>query len=349
MQTLSLNIIDNHYDGIGDAVTYCWLAHSAKAAGQNVRLNIRKHQDIAYMFGQDDLVTVQPGPRWLKDKGNGSQHWGYEVHGEGFDKGLNRFQAWAHALGLGVDLEPVRPPYVEFPECGDWGKQTWEDRAADTGKKGRILIYPECAWVNRQWPRNYWIDLAWGLWNKGYNVVAMLPGKPRDGEWPYAFWGIDMLHGGALMKRADLVIANDSGPAHIAGTLDVRTIAICGLSQPGRVFGHMDSVVGVHVAKEVVECVGCHFRSDRGFRAACQAGCAAMMALRPQDVMEHVIDAYESSRGSQPEGRGGPAEVQPIGGAGAEGACGCHDSKPADGGPEQLRDQPAPQVPAAVE
>lgn len=283
----NLKIIECLYDGIGDAVLYAWLAHSAKAAGIPCSINMRKHVEVAYMFGvTPDMTTFEPGERAFTDEGRGSKQTAFEI--DHADSIGSRFAGWAKYLGLGDNLKPVRPPYVEHPVPAEWAEQRWKDRDLDTGSTRRVLLFPETYWASRQWPIGYFKDLGYMLQKSGCNVVTMLPtGTNRDG-FPYYFHGMSLYHGAAMMKRADLVIGCDSGPAHIAGTIGVPTLAVCGPTRPEIVFGHLPSVRGVTTTKEKLPCIGCHFKKEVGFRHACSTGCRGLLTLTPEEVYEEA-------------------------------------------------------------
>lgn len=290
-------IIDNHFDGIGDAVVQCWVVNSARAAGLDVRLNIRAYPDIACILGMDDALTVEPGPRYFVDKGQGYHNWKYER------EGLGRVRGWMKAYGLPEDLPLVRPRYHEHEAMGRWAACAWEDREAAAGEKKvgggkRILIFPECAWSNRAWPRPYWIDLAWDLQRAGHVTLALGTTEPEVRGFPAFFYGLRLYNLAALMFRADLVIGNDSGPAHIAGTIGVPTLALMGPTRPDVVFGHVPEVRPLRVTSEELGCVGCHFMGEKGYRPACAHGCRALYMLgvdRVREEAERILRAQPTS------------------------------------------------------
>lgn len=280
---MNLNVLDLDYDGIGDAVLYTWLIHSARAAGNTaVRVNMRRHVEIAHMFGvTPDMATHEPGDRYfLEGKGGNSPQTGAEIKEADT---MSRFRSWATHLGLG-DIQPVRPPYIEPAPAGEWAEKTWNDRDAATGKNLRVLVFPETYWQSRQWPVGYFKDLAAMLDRDGCNVVTMLPSAKNASGFPYFLYGHSLYHGAAMMARADIVIGVDSGPAHMAGTIGTPTIAVCGPTKPEVVFDHLPGVKCLTAGRDAVPCVGCHFRADHGFRAACSDGCRALLMLPPEDV-----------------------------------------------------------------
>jgi len=87
----------------------------------------------------------------------------------------------------------------------------------------------------------------------------------------------------ALMRRAALVVGNDSFPAHLAGTVGVPTLALLGPTKP-TVFAHMDTV---ECLTSAMDCTGCHFQAP--FRAACDQGCMSLYQLLPDDVLSRAL------------------------------------------------------------
>jgi ADP-heptose:LPS heptosyltransferase len=87
------------------------------------------------------------------------------------------------------------------------------------------------------------------------------------------------------MSSVELVVGNDSGPAHLAGTLGTPTLALMGPTRAACVFGHIPEVTPLAVSLEPA-CAGCHF--GRPFRAACDQGCQALYALTPAAVLKEV-------------------------------------------------------------
>jgi hypothetical protein len=290
---MNIPVIDCSYDGIGDAVTYAWLAHSARVAGRPARFNFRRHVEVAYMLGiTPEMATHEPGERCFSGDATGGASLQTKHEIKNAHTGWSRLALWADYLGLG-GIDFVRPPYVEHPAVAEWAEKAWNDRDRDTGKNVRVLIFPETYWASRQWPLGYFKDLAAMLDAAGFNTVAMLPNATNKDGFPYGFYGMSLYHGAAMMARADVVIGCDSGPAHIAGTIGVPTLAVCGPTVPEIVFGHMPSVRGVTLASEDLACVGCHFRGEKGFRSACNSGCQGLYRLTPTVVYERVRSLLE--------------------------------------------------------
>ena len=157
-------------------------------------------------------------------------------------------------------------------------------------KRFRIIIFPAAAWSTRCWPICYYIDLAEHLTKIGASV-AIVGSKSSDVEgfdcsW---WWGFSISKVAAFIRRSNLIIGNDSGPAHLGSTIEIKTVAICGPTDGRIVFGHDANVLPVSLEPEILKCTGCHFSPRIGFREACRiGGCQALMRLTPERVLSVV-------------------------------------------------------------
>ncbi len=106
---------------------------------------------------------------------------------------------------------------------------------------------------------------------------------------PFYAYGYDIEALISIILAADMVVANDSGPAHLAGTLGTKTFAVMGPTNPQMVFGYCPDVTCLRVAEGDLSCVGCHFKADRGFRAACDQGCEALHILPVESVLQRLL------------------------------------------------------------
>lgn len=280
---MNIPVIENACWGIGDAVSYCWVIHSAKAAGVGLKFNIRRWDDIFRIFGvEDSMLTLA----------RGKENW-HPPKGEFGEPNVGWVKSWLAGYGIG-DVPLVRPPYVEDPADGEWADKAWEGRDAETGSRFRVLLFPDVAWVIRRWPKPYWVELGAKLAASGFNVAAMSSAKDGCEGMPFGYWGQSMGKLAALVKRTDLVVGNDSGPAHVAGTLDVPTVAITGGSRKELFFDHLPSVATFSQDPSVVGCVGCNFESKRGCRAACSFGCQALYRTLPNHVYDRIMEVVGS-------------------------------------------------------
>jgi hypothetical protein len=93
-----------------------------------------------------------------------------------------------------------------------------------------------------------------------------------------------------LLQSCSVIVANDSMPAHMGGTLARPTLALMGPTKPS-VFAHMSSVLPMQTS--LVDCVGCHF--GKPWRVACDLMCQALAMLSPQLVADTVCHIVETA------------------------------------------------------
>ncbi|MFT3786411.1 MAG: glycosyltransferase family 9 protein [Tepidisphaeraceae bacterium] len=191
----------------------------------------------------------------------------------GFDRhAVERYLDIAEALGCG------RGP-VEFPfHVTDADRSAVDAMRGDTGPYAVIL--PGTNWPTKKWPATYFGDVVPKLQSLGLDVVlagakdvvglasAMPPGV------------IDLAAKTSLpqlvelLRRAKLVIANDSGPMHIASAVGTPMVTVFGPTNPVRTgpYGRDDTVLRLNLP-----CAPCYSRK------CCHRICLDW--LTPDDVM----------------------------------------------------------------
>lgn len=253
------------FHGLGDVVCFAWLGEGIRQAGGDVSFFANGwHREVLELFRQP-IASDADGAVYTD---------------EGYEKAvaqkspLNYLQ-WI-AFHLGVTAEPVRPKINPDPMSREMGKRA----AAD------VLIFPHGVWTPRIWPKNYFSELGWYLQNAGYKVRFVM--KERD----YAFFmpfhcivGKSWPFLASAIRASKLVIGNDSGPAHFAGTLGTKTISIHGPTQGARIYGHLPEVQPFE--KKSLPCHGCHCMPP--WRDSCEQGCHQLYRTFPEDVFEAAV------------------------------------------------------------
>lgn len=280
-------ILDLRRAGIGDAVLYSWIAEGARAAGWDVRFTTGRNDSVFKMFGQ--TITPEVGVRELGLKGIGERTYGIGL------------VPWGRSIQASLPFnETPRRPRATIPdEAVEWAwSVVCRERAADEDGP-LVLLFPGACYACRTWPLNYWIRLGWALRGAGFNVVTLDSDRKRLGAFPYQVIPESIERMAALIDVADMVVCNESGPAHFAGTLNRRALVLCGPSDPVTTMGLYESVKCVRVSSEVVPCVGCHWR--RPYSAACDVGCEALHALNWRDVFAAVCHELQTVELSERE------------------------------------------------
>lgn len=168
---------------------------------------------------------------------------------------------------FGITSQPVRP--------------YWTGAAVPSPHPDRtVLLFPQTHGPQRRWPISYWIDLAHLLQQRGLNPALVLQERDPRLEARVPFWIAGLSHPDlfALIAGARLVISSDSGSAHVAGTLGVKTLVLAGPT--GRpTYAHLPEVDVMH--RESPECSGCHYRGLPTARPARPAVANSTRSPRP--------------------------------------------------------------------
>jgi heptosyltransferase-1 len=155
----------------------------------------------------------------------------------------------AHVIEQGCELlgaavgEPLTPTKVELPT--DEVNEAWRDellsRVVPEGGKF-ALIAPSAGWGAKQWPAERYGAVAAALAQAGYvplvnavfagDILANAVVDASGGTAVVAPCTVAQLI--ALIRRASLVVAGDTGPLHLAAALERPVVALFGPTDPAR-------------------------------------------------------------------------------------------------------------------
>lgn len=270
--------------GIGDVVTSLWIAEGVRAAGHEAVYLSGRHDRVLAAFGYETQpVGAEDFETPLVVFGGSSPAYRRELDLGG--QGPHRGYLWQMQLPFSV--EPQRPRAGRWEECDEWAQELRQARTG--GTKPLAVLFPGCAYMTRTWPVQKWTRLGWWLEENGVGTAGFNSSTDGLESLPFYCYGYEIEALISIIRAADIVIANDSGPAHLAGTVGTKTLAVMGPTHPQMVFGYCPDVIPVHVAEEELGCVGCHFKAERGFRSACDQGCEALHILPVDRVMRRVL------------------------------------------------------------
>jgi lipopolysaccharide heptosyltransferase I len=213
------------------------------------------------------------------------------------------------------ELLGYEPRMVPFSYATSEGEKEKVDSVLDeTGwiEGGReiasfILIHPFASWQTRCWPIEYYTEVAMDFLRAGVRV-GVIGGGGESQESVFAemhsrissvlptieknrfagFMGrLSLKETGMLMHQSRLVIANDSGPMHLASAMGVRTVAIFGPTDPNRL-GPYFPETGLVISKGL-ECQPC-------MKRRCPIGTLCMTELDPKTVFEESFSFMNGRR-----------------------------------------------------
>lgn len=286
--------------GMGDAVTAAWIAEGRKGL-HPVTFNGGRNRRVLELLGQ--VVTDESGGIDLGDKGV----WQYELAAAAMQNvALTRTTPWGTHITVRKPIQMPARPYLWQQVLPDFVEPrrpqanipaaAWQSsEALLDGHAGRpiALLFPCASYKTRMWPLRYWLRLAGELEDRGVFTYAMDGWQGNVKDFPRYGYGFSIETVAATMLRSHIVVGNDSGPAHLAGTLEVPTIGIIGACDPRVVWGHLESVRAMRASPSRVPCVGCHFQREAGFAAMCDEGCDALRAVHAHEVAEAVFRILE--------------------------------------------------------
>ena len=150
------------------------------------------------------------------------------------------------------------------------------------GNRPTVAFAPGSAWPTKRWPAERFGELATSFTAEGYRVALLgspgdrdVVGKAFDSSGATAVnlaGRTTVRQTAAIIAGADLLVANDSAPVHIAAAFDVPTVALFGPTVPEMGFRPL-SEWGLSLGAEGLECRPCSAHGG----AECPAGHFACM------------------------------------------------------------------------
>jgi len=285
--------IDTHngwFKGLGDLVCFAWIGASLQAAGRDVEFYAHGWRADALRFFQQRViadprgaVVPQIGYETAVREGSKLNYLEWIAQQCGCSGALRASDPSSRRGSATLGTVPLQRPRLDLPPM---------DRELGRKASARVLVFPDCAWPTRTWPRSYFLELCHLLKATGVELAVVTEKRAEDFGAFRCLYDQSLAFLAAAMQRAHLVIGNDSGPAHLAGTIGTKTLAIHGPTTE-RIFAHIPEVVSFR--KRTLDCAGCdglppHGLSlSNGFRASCVAGCHELYRTFPEDVFAEAL------------------------------------------------------------
>jgi len=165
---------------------------------------------------------------------------------------------------LGIEITSKRIHFYVSDGDNNWAKEFI--RLNLPIDKKIVGIIPSGGWASKRCDANKWVEICNAIKQK-YDVVFLIlwgPGDESDSNYIKSILKDDAVlipevkigKLSALIKNCDIVIANDSGPMHIAAALGVPTLGIFGPTNP-KAHGPY-SPNSDYVIKEDLHCIICN-------------------------------------------------------------------------------------------
>ncbi len=194
---------------------------------------------------------------------------------------------------------PIRGKETSFP-LNQKAIDSTNSRLLDAGvgaEDGFIVLHPSASCPSKRWPQENFLSLARLLKAKSRFKIIIISSKDEAefGELLARetdlidFRGMFNLNQlGALLKRATLLISNDSGPVHIAASFNTLVISIFGRNDPG---------LGPRRWRPLGP-NSYYFHDDPGCRHcpahACEIDFICLKAITPEEVAQKALQLLTS-------------------------------------------------------
>jgi ADP-heptose:LPS heptosyltransferase len=157
-----------------------------------------------------------------------------------------------------LDVAPDGRAAEVFPRPAD------EEAAARLAPPGFVALAPGARHGSKRWPPGHWRSLAEQLLAAGHRLVAVGAAAERpllDVPGVVPAYGLPLLVTAALLRRADVVVANDSGLLHLATAVGRPVVALVGPTV--HAFGFFPYAARAEVLQRPLACRPCSpFGSD---------------------------------------------------------------------------------------
>jgi heptosyltransferase-1 len=203
---------------------------------------------------------------------------------------IDRYLYLAREAGVSVQ-PPVRFPLPSWPDAERWVDRCWDEMGVQS-KEMVCVIHPAARWATKRWPAERFALLADRLVaEQGWRVIVIAGAKEREQgsevtaliQQPHLDLSgqTSLPQLSALLRRAALVVTNDSGPMHLAVAVGTPVVALFGPTDP-RTVGPYGS--GHVVLQKGIDCSSCS-------RQRCVNALACLTAISVDEVTTAVENA----------------------------------------------------------
>jgi len=273
----NMQIVVKIVGGVGDAIVCTGLVNELKRKDCHVTMAVRRSQ-LNLIGAVRGVDKVLPAER-LND---------VSVRGE-FDVLLKLNHAFTKGRQI-IDM-PYYDAVAEWVKCLE--KLQHPTLLLSREQIGRLMVLgPKQPMIAlhagasnpiRRWPEPYWKELATRLQSKGFSVLWL--GSEED----YGFedenvvraCGIstELLDQTCLLWCCKYFVGNDSGFAHLAGTMGIPGTVLFSATKPEHVIDRYESLQGISTAEEM------QYEPSRSLQNDDKAATRCMMALTVDRVL----------------------------------------------------------------
>jgi len=179
-----------------------------------------------------------------------------------------------------LDVRPDGRPAEVFPTADD------EARAAALVPEGAVVLVPGARSATKRWPAAHWRGLADRLATRGLRLAAVGSEDERPllgGPGVIDAYGLPLRATAAVLRRARVVVANDSGLMHLATAVGRPVIVLLGPTV--KAFGYYPYGVPAQVLERALSCRPC---TPSGSNHCPLGHHRCMIEIAPDEVVKAV-------------------------------------------------------------
>ena len=258
-----------------------------------------KGYDLAIVMNSNKFLHLLVFLAGIKRRIGFNRKWPFLLTHRIADK---RAEGLKHEVAYNLELletigikESELKPALEVSEFEEKNIKEFLSEKSFNLKKKIIVVQPGSSFIQKRWPKDNFIELIERLLSL-YDVTILLSGSSDEfelcdyisdkfNENVYNCAGkLNLKQLLALISIADLVIANDSGPMHIAAALDRPTIAIFGRGTKGTGPQRWGPVGNKNIVfHKPLECSDC-------YNEKCPYDFKCLKAIKPYEIFDAVVD-----------------------------------------------------------
>jgi lipopolysaccharide heptosyltransferase II len=241
-----------------------------KQSGLGLILDIRRRRyDLVIdLFGnpRSALVALGSGARYRVGYRFGWRRYCYNIITEPRGNKVHNTEFNLDAVRrLGIPVVSSSPHFPLTRKANDFAEAFFSDR----GLKGKFVVAlnPGGGWPSKRWPIRHFAQLGDQLTEKYGAKILVVWGPGEEGRAaeiqksmrarPDLIPPSNLKQLGAILKRCNLIVTNDSGPMHIAAAVGTAVVAIFGPTNPE--FQGPVTERRAIIQNQDLLCLGCNF------------------------------------------------------------------------------------------
>jgi lipopolysaccharide heptosyltransferase I len=207
---------------------------------------------------------------------------------------IDRYLHLAREAGVSVQ-KPVRFPLPSWPDAERWADRCWDEMGVRSNDMV-CVIHPAARWATKRWPAERFAALADRVVaERGWRVVVVAGAREREQgsevtalmQRPHRDLSgrTSLPQLAALLRRAAVLVTNDSGPMHLAVAVGTPVVALFGPTDPRAVgpygLGHV-------ILRKGIDCSSCS-------RQRCVNTLACLTAISVDEVSTAIENARRAN------------------------------------------------------